>query len=167
MRTFSQSVSTRLLSNLQVFKVPSLSQQHRHGRHRIQVHTDQYPQVPMFSLVPCSTLLNTVPTHSAPDETQRGCHKTRFHQQFECKTWKQRFSANLAASGREIRCVCESVFLDPLSHTAALCLCQHFTVDLILCDSQASVEERPLRLECGTSYQLMVQVQCGSGRTRR
>ena len=52
-------------------KVPSLSQQHRHGSHRIQVHTKQYPQVPMFSLVPCGALLNTVPTHSAPDETQR------------------------------------------------------------------------------------------------
>ena len=25
----------------------------------------------MFSLVPCSTLLNTVPTHLAPDETPR------------------------------------------------------------------------------------------------
>ena len=45
MRTFSQSVSTRLLSSPQVYKVPSLSQQHRHGSHRIPVHTNQHPQV--------------------------------------------------------------------------------------------------------------------------
>ena len=78
MRTFSQSVSTRLLSSLQVYNVPSLGQQHRLGSHRIQVHTKQYSQVPMFSLVPCPTLLNTVPTHSAPDETQRVATKHVF-----------------------------------------------------------------------------------------
>ena len=72
MSAFSQSVSTRLLS--------SLSQQHRHGSHKIQVDTNQYPQVPMFSLVPCPTLLNTVPTRSAPQETQRVATKQVFHQ---------------------------------------------------------------------------------------
>ena len=34
----------------------------------------------MFSLVPCPTLLNTVPTHSAPGETQRVATKHVFHQ---------------------------------------------------------------------------------------
>ena len=28
-----------------------------------RVHPNQYPQVPIVSLVPCPTLLNTVPTH--------------------------------------------------------------------------------------------------------
>ena len=60
MRTFSQSVSTRLLSSLQVCKVLSLSQQHRHGSRKSQVHTNQYAQVPIVRLVPRTTLLNTV-----------------------------------------------------------------------------------------------------------
>ena len=66
MRTFSQSESIRLLTSLQVYKAPCLSQQHNHGCHRIQVHTNQYPQIPMFSLVPCPTVPNIVPTHSHP-----------------------------------------------------------------------------------------------------
>ena len=55
----------------------SLSQQHRHGSQRIQVHTNQNPQVPTFSLVPCPTLPNTVPTYITLDAT-----KHAFHQQF-------------------------------------------------------------------------------------
>ena len=81
MRTFSQNVSTRLLSSLQVYKVPSLSQQHRHGSHRIQVHTNQHPQVPMFSLLPCPRLPNGISTHLAPDEIQRIATKHVFQQQ--------------------------------------------------------------------------------------
>ena len=52
MRTISQSMSTRLLSSLQVYKVPSLGRQHRQGSHRIQAHTNQHPQVPTLRLVP-------------------------------------------------------------------------------------------------------------------
>ena len=62
MRTFSQSESTRM-SSLQGTKSQSA---HRHRSHRIQVHTNQYPQVPIVSLVPCSTLPNTVPHTSRP-----------------------------------------------------------------------------------------------------
>ena len=80
MRTFSQSVSTRLLSSLQVYKVPSLSQQHRQGSHRIQVHTNQHPQVPTFRLVPCPTLPNTISTQFGPDEIQRVATKHVFQQ---------------------------------------------------------------------------------------
>ena len=64
----------------QVCKVPSLSQQHRHGSHRIQVHTNQYPQVRAFIPVPCPTLPNTVPTQITPDETQRVATKHVCHQ---------------------------------------------------------------------------------------
>ena len=71
MRTFSQRESTRLLSSLQVYNVPTLSQQHRQGNHRLQVHTNQHPQVPMFSLLPCPTLPDSISTHVAPDEIQR------------------------------------------------------------------------------------------------
>ena len=77
MRTFSQSESTRLLSSLQG---ASLSQQHRRRCHRIQGPYHQYPQVPTVSLVPCPTLLNTVPTHFTHDETQRVATKPDFHQ---------------------------------------------------------------------------------------
>ena len=73
MRTFSQSEPTRLLSSLQG---ASLSQQHRRRCHKIQGPYHQYPQVP--SLVPCPTLLNTIPTHITLDETQRVAKKTRF-----------------------------------------------------------------------------------------
>ena len=66
---------TRLLSSLQG---ASLSQQHRPRCHRIQGPYHQYPQVPTVSLVPCPTLLNTVPTHFTHDETQRVATKTRF-----------------------------------------------------------------------------------------
>ena len=78
MRTFSPSVSTRLLSSLHVYKVPSPSQQHRQGSHRIQVHTNQHPQVPTFRLVPCPTLPNTISTHFAQDEIQRVATKHVF-----------------------------------------------------------------------------------------
>ena len=78
MRTFRQSVSTRLLSRLQVYKVPSLSQQHRQGSHRIQVHTSQHPQEPTFRPVPSPTLPNTISTQFAPDEIQRVATKTHF-----------------------------------------------------------------------------------------
>ena len=71
MHMFSQGKSTRLLTSLQVYRVHSLSQQHHHGSHKMQIHTNRHPQVPTFRLVPCPPLLNTVPTHSAPDETQR------------------------------------------------------------------------------------------------
>ena len=79
MRTFSQSETTRLLSSLQG---ASLSQQHRRRCHRIQGPYHQYPQVPTVSLVPCPTLLNTVPTHFTHDETQRVATKPDFHQHF-------------------------------------------------------------------------------------
>ena len=36
----------------------------------------QYPQVPTVSLVPCPTLLNTVPTHFTHGEIQRVATKT-------------------------------------------------------------------------------------------
>ena len=75
MRTFSQSEPTRLLSSLQG---ASISQQHRRRCHRIQVPYHQYPQVPTVSLVPCPTLLNTVPTHFTHDETQRVATKPDF-----------------------------------------------------------------------------------------
>ena len=52
-------------------KVPSLSQQHRQGSHKIQVHTKQHPQVPTFRFVPCPTLPNTISTQFTPDEIQR------------------------------------------------------------------------------------------------
>ena len=61
-------------------KVPSLSQQHRHGSHKIQVHTNQHPQVPMFSLMPCPVLLKTVSTHVTPDETHSVATKHVFQQ---------------------------------------------------------------------------------------
>ena len=77
MRTFSQSEPTRLLSSLQG---ASLSQQHRRRCHRIQGLYRQYPQVPTVSLVPCTTLLNTVPTHFTHDETQRVATKPDFCQ---------------------------------------------------------------------------------------
>ena len=80
MRTFSQSVSTRLLSDLRLYKVPSFCQQHRQGSHRVQVHTNQHPQVPTFRLVPCPTLPNPISTHSAPDEIQRVATKHVFQQ---------------------------------------------------------------------------------------
>ena len=45
---------------LQVYTVPSLSQEHRWGFRRVQVrvrvHTNQQPQVPTSSLVPCAAL---------------------------------------------------------------------------------------------------------------
>ena len=84
MRTFSQSVSTHLLSSLQIYKVPSHSQQHRRGSHRIQVQTNQHPQVPTFRLVPCPTLPNTISTQFAPDEIQRVATK-RVFQQHSCR----------------------------------------------------------------------------------
>ena len=106
---------------------------------------------------------------------------------FECKTWRQHFSANLAASGREIRSACEDVFL---VHFLALPPCAYVSISQwiswhierrqrhslrheqracssTLEHSQASLEKRRLRLEFGTSYQLTVQVQCGPGRTRK
>ena len=58
-------------TSLQVYSVPSLSQQHRQGSHRIQVHTKQYPQVPTFRLVPRPTLPNT---------TQHISHRMRFNE---------------------------------------------------------------------------------------
>ena len=61
-------------------KSTSLSQEHRQRRHKIQVHTNQHPQVPTSRLVSCRTLLNTVPTHFAPDEIQRVATKHVFHQ---------------------------------------------------------------------------------------
>ena len=67
MRTFSRCVSIRLLSSLQVYTVPSLSQQHRQGFHRIQDHTNQHPPVPTFRLVPCATLPKYHLTTAAPD----------------------------------------------------------------------------------------------------
>ena len=73
MRTFKQSEPTRLLSSLQG---ASLSQQHLRC-HMIQCPYHQYPQVPTVSLVPCPTLLNTVPTHF----TQRVAAKPDFGQQ--------------------------------------------------------------------------------------
>ena len=76
MRTFSQSESTRM-SSLQGTKSQSA---HRHRSHWIQVHTNQYRQVPIVSLVPCSTLPNTVPKHITPDETQRVATQHVFHQ---------------------------------------------------------------------------------------
>ena len=83
MRSFSQSESSRLLSSLQG---ASLSQQHRRRCHRIQGPYHQYPQVPTVSLVPCPTLLNTVPTHITHDETQRVATKPDFHQHPEMRT---------------------------------------------------------------------------------
>ena len=62
MRTFSQSVCTHQLSSLQVHKVPSLSEQHRQGSHKIPIHTNQRPQVATFRLVPCPTLPGTIST---------------------------------------------------------------------------------------------------------
>ena len=87
MRTFSQSEPTRLLSILQG---ASISQQHRRRCHGIQGPYHQYPQVPTvslpaFRLVPCPTLLNTVPTHFTHDETQRVATKPDFHQQKQRK----------------------------------------------------------------------------------
>ena len=79
MRTFSQSEPTRLLSSLQG---ASLSQQHRGRCHRIQGPYRQYPQVPTVSLVPCPTLLNTVPTHITHHETHRVATKSDFRQHF-------------------------------------------------------------------------------------
>ena len=61
-------------------KVPRLSQQHRHGGLKIQVHTNQLPQIPMFSLVPFPKLPSTTSTHFAPDKTQRVATKHVFHQ---------------------------------------------------------------------------------------
>ena len=58
----------------------SLSQQHRLRCHRIQGPYHQYPQVPTVSLVPCPTLLDTVPTHSTHDEIQRVATEPDFHQ---------------------------------------------------------------------------------------
>ena len=78
MRTFSQSEPTRLLSSLQS---ASLSQQHRRRAHRIQGPYHHYPQVPTISLVPCATLLNTVPIHFTHDGTQRVATKPDFRQQ--------------------------------------------------------------------------------------
>ena len=77
MRTFSQSEPTRLLSSLQS---ASISQQHRRRCHRIQGHTISIHKYPTVSLVPCPTLLNTVPTHFTHDETQRVATKTDFRQ---------------------------------------------------------------------------------------
>ena len=114
MRTFSQSVSTRLLSSLHVDKVPSLSQQHRHGSHRIQVHTNQYSQVPTFSLVPCPTLLNTVPTHSARDETQRVATKQAFHQQY-CD-WLCLIQARTSTLTDCAAAVLSKLFIEPQYH---------------------------------------------------
>ena len=59
-------------------KVPSLSQQHRQGSHRIPVHTIQHPQVPTFRLVPCPTLPSTISTQFASDEIQRDATKHVF-----------------------------------------------------------------------------------------
>ena len=79
-RSVSNTVSTRLLSSLQVYRVPSLSQQHRQGSHKIQVHTNQHPQVPTFRLVRCPTLPNTISTHFATDEIQRVATKPVFQE---------------------------------------------------------------------------------------
>ena len=87
MRTFSQSEPTRLLSSLQG---ASISQQHRLRCHRIQGPYHQYPQVPTVSLVPCPTLLNTVPTQFTHDETQRFATKPDFHQQKKRKKGKEK-----------------------------------------------------------------------------
>ena len=72
MRTFSQSESARLLSILQVYKVPSISQQHRHGSHRTQVHTNQHPDPTSVS--------RRVPRCPIPSKhiSHGSCHKTRF-----------------------------------------------------------------------------------------
>ena len=86
MRTFSQSEPTRLLSSPQG---ASLSQQHRLRYHKIQGPYHQYPQVPTVSLVPCPTLLNTVPTHFIRDETQRVATKPDFRQQKRKKEKKR------------------------------------------------------------------------------
>ena len=78
MRTFSQSDSTRLLSS-------------KSTRCKSESATSsQMPQDPgsippvststTVSLVPCPTLLNTVPTHVTHDETQRVATKPDFHQ---------------------------------------------------------------------------------------
>ena len=62
----------RMFSQIHTSVVKSTkSQQHRHGSHKIQVHTNKYPQIPTFCLVPCPTLRNTISTHFTPDEIQR------------------------------------------------------------------------------------------------
>ena len=105
MRTFSQSEPTRLLSSLQG---ASLSQQHRLRCHRIQGPHHQYPQVPTVSLVPCPTLLNTVPTHITHDETQRVAAKTRFpptplSEMVTCQTFSKCLSGTVLCKKTEKR----------------------------------------------------------------
>ena len=46
-----------------------------------RIHTTRIHKYPPSSLVPCPTLLNTVPTHFTHDETQRDATKPNFHQQ--------------------------------------------------------------------------------------
>ena len=89
MRTFSQSEPTHLLSSLQG---ASISQQHR--RKWIQGPYHQYPQVPTVSLVPCPTLLNTVPTHFTHDEIQRVASKPDFHQHLLSEVMTATFSVS-------------------------------------------------------------------------
>ena len=45
--------------------------------------TNQHPQVPMFSLVPCATLPNTISTHFARDEIQRVATKHLFQKHLQ------------------------------------------------------------------------------------
>ena len=98
MRTFSQSEPTRLLSSLQG---ASLSQQDRLRCHRIQGPYHLYPQVPTVSLVPCPTLLKTVPTHFTHDDTQRVATKPDFHQQ-EGKGTRKHRRKKVSGKSREV-----------------------------------------------------------------
>ena len=67
---------TRLLSSLQICKVPSLSQQHRQGSHRIQVHTNQHPT---STHVPSRAMSHVAQNHPNTIRTDStSCHKTRF-----------------------------------------------------------------------------------------